>query len=270
MSPDGWILRFREPPAVTVDASPLLPERLCGTGEREVAAIPLQYGRARVALGDLCVLSVGPPQTLVIEGSNHKVRGIGRKASRGTLIVDGDAGDLVGEGLCGARIEVRGSVGDRLASGMQAGVIEVSGAAGDFACAALPGGESTAGGIVRIGGRTGARAGDRMRRGVLVCEGGAGALTGAFMLGGTIVVRGDLGRDPGFAMRRGSLIALDAPTEAPATFRDDGAHEFLWLALLERHLRETAGLDLCLPRRLRRFSGCASVGGRGELLFVSH
>lgn len=262
----GWSLRFREPPSVLLDASPLLPERLIGMTEREIASLAVTYGGRQVPLGELAEIRAGPADTLVIEGSNRKVRAIGRGATRGHLVVEGDAGDLAGEGLTGGRIEVRGSAGDRLAAGMQAGLVEVRGDAGDFACAAAPGGEGAKGGVVLVAGRVGARAGDRMRRGVLLCQGGIGDFAGAFMLGGTIVALGPAGGEAGFAMRRGSLLLLGGGAAPGPTFRDDGVHEFLWLALLERHLAEAAGLHLALPRRLRRLAGCASVGGKGELL----
>jgi hypothetical protein len=50
------------------------------------------------------------------------------------------------------------------------------------------------------------------------------------------------------------------------TFADDGAHELLWLRLLERHLA-TLGLADALPsRRARRFAGDLADLGKGELL----
>jgi formylmethanofuran dehydrogenase subunit C len=262
----GLVLRLRQPLPCPVDASPLQPEALLGRAETEVARIGLVCGGRRLPLGEIAAFGRGPEGTLVIEGDARSLRHLGNGATRGRILVAGDAGDHLGAGLAGAEIEVRGSAGDHLAAGMVAGRIRVRGGAGDFACAAPPGGGfGMRGGLVVVDGPIGARAGDRMRRGVLVGLGGIGAFAGAFMLGGTLLVSGPVGRDPGLSMRRGTLLFTDG-AEAPPTFRDDGAHDFLWLALLSRYLRAEAGIDPLPAGRMRRFAGCASVGGAGELL----
>lgn len=262
----GLCLRLRESPLPLVDASPLRPEALLGRPATEVERIELACGARRLPLAELFKIAPGPADTLVIEGDARALRGLGRGATRGRILVIGDAGDHLGAELAGAEIEVRGHAGDHLAAGMVAGRIHIRGDVGDRAGAAPPGGGSgLAGGVVLVEGRMGAWAGDRMRRGVLVGCGGIGPFAGAFMLGGTILALGPVGPDPGLSMRRGTLLCREG-AEVPPTFRDDGVHEFLWLALLARYVRAERGMDAVPMGRMRRFSGCASVGGAGELL----
>ena len=111
--------------------------------------------------------------------------------------------------------------------------------------------------------------GERMRRGLILVGGNAGPWAAANMLAGTVVVAGECGPNPGLGLRRGSLILLRAPPGLPATFNDGGVHDFLFLTLLDRHLR---GLGAPIDRfptlepRMRRYSGDLACGGAGEIL----
>ena len=122
------------------------------------------------------------------------------------------------------------------------------------------------GGWLLATGKLGARAGDRMRRGVIAAAGGAGAHTGARMIGGTIVIGGAVGPEPGYGMKRGTLVLPTPPPRMLATFADDGAHEFPWLRLLAAELECRGALLPGPASRRRRWTGCASTGGLGELL----
>ena len=51
-----------------------------------------------------------------------------------------------------------------------------------------------------------------------------------------------------------------------ATFTDNGVNELPWLRLLERQLGALEPPFALPGRPLRRWTGCASVGGKGEIL----
>ena len=89
------------------------------------------------------------------------------------------------------------------------------------------------------------------------------------MIGGTILGLHGCGADPGFAMRRGSLILGRAPGRLLATFTDNGASELPWLRLLAASCAGRSRRSSCRTLRLRRWTGCASVGGKGEFLVTS-
>lgn len=264
----GVRLRFKEPITLPVDARALAPDRLAGMRAAELAALEIQAGNRRVPLGELAEIVAGDAQELVIEGSFATLDRLGHGMTGGLLQIYGDAGAYLGQAMTGGRIELFGSAGIYAAAQMRGGAIHLTANAGDFLGAALPG--DVAGmeeGVVLVGGDAGDRAGDRMRRGLIAVHGKLGDLPAARMIGGTIIGLHGCGVDPGYGMRRGSLILGRAP-ELLATFADNGVNELPWLRLLDRQL---GGLEPAfeLPGpHLRRWTGCASVGGTGELLIA--
>lgn len=261
----GFVLTLRSPLSLLVAAAPLLPERLQSLSLEEVARLPLRVGNRDTALGELFAITTTAEAALVLVGDYRSFQDLGAAMQQGRLVIDGDAGDRLGRELSGGEIEVRGGAGDLAGAAMRAGVIRIEGDAGDSAGGALPGTRTgMAGGLLHIRGRVGHLAGDRMRRGLLVArEAGDGA--GARMLAGTMVIHGPVGGDAGLAMRRGTLLLGSLPTRL-ATFADNGILELPWLRLLARHLA-SLGVTTPLPGpRVRRLTGCASTGGKGELL----
>ncbi|MFO1048951.1 MAG: formylmethanofuran dehydrogenase subunit C [Geminicoccaceae bacterium] len=262
-------MRFKGPITLPVDARVLAPDRLAGMREGELAALELQAGNRRVPLGELAEIAAGDAQELIIEGSFATLDRLGHGMTGGLLQIYGDAGAYLGQGMAGGRIELFGSAGIYAAAQMRSGTIHVTANAGDFLGAALPG--DVAGmeeGVVLVGGDAGDRVGDRMRRGLIAVHGKLGDLPAARMIGGTILGLHGCGADPGYGMRRGSLILGHAPEHLLATFADNGINVLPWLRVLERQLQ---GLDAAfeLPgTHLRRWTGCASVGGTGEILIA--
>jgi formylmethanofuran dehydrogenase subunit C len=260
-------LRFRDETRLPVDASPLLPSALAGRSEAELAALELRVGNRAVPLGELAEIEAGDADTLVIEAAFPGLDRLGRGMTGGGLEIYGDVGAYLGQDMRGGRIELFGSAGPFAAAGMAGGLVHVTANAGDHLGGALPGDpHGMTGGTVLVGGNAGDRVGDRMRRGLIAVAGHLGDLPASRLIGGTIVARKGCGRDPGYAMRRGTLLLGRAPESLPATFADNGTHTLPWLALLARHL-EALTPSIALPgERVTRWTGCASTGGKGEIL----
>lgn len=108
-----------------------------------------------------------------------------------------------------------------------------------------------------------------MRRGLVVLLAGCAGEVAMGLRGGTVIVRGPCGARPGAAMRRGSLLLLDALFDPGPSFGDSGTHELLWLEVLKREL-SALGLSGLLPgRRVRRLVGDLAELGKGELLLFT-
>jgi len=261
-------LTLREAPRQPLDLGPLLPERLAGLDKRALAAVPLRLGNRILPLGELFGVRHGAADRFVIRGSTALCDRIGERMSRGTVVVEGDAGAELGLAMTGGTIEVRGSAGDLAAAEARGGLVRIAGDAGARLGGALPGAGGMAGGAVLVRGRCGELAGERMRKGLVLVEGDAGAHAGAGLRGGTVLVLGRCGPDPAPLMRRGTVFLAQTPERMLPTFADDGRHELLWLMLLERHLASLGGAAALPGRRVRRFAGDLADLGKGELLIA--
>ncbi|MEK0083138.1 formylmethanofuran dehydrogenase subunit C [Benzoatithermus flavus] len=263
-------LRFREATSLPVDASPLLPRALAGRSAAELAALPLRVGNRVVPLGELAEIEPGDADTLVIEASFKGLDRLGRGMAGGRLEIYGDVGAYLGQEMRDGRIELFGSAGPFAAAGMAGGILHVTARAGDHLGGALPGdSHGMTGGAVLVGGDAGKRVGDRMRRGLIAVAGRLGDFPASRLIGGTIIGLEGCGREPGHAMRRGTLLLGRAPSRLPVTFADNGTHTFPWLSLLARHLA-TLTPAIALPGdRATRWTGCASTGGKGEILVMA-
>jgi formylmethanofuran dehydrogenase subunit C len=263
-------LRFTNPTPLPVDARALVPAALAGRSEAELAAILLQVGNRRVPLGELARITPGEDEHLVLEGAFATLDRLGHGMECGRLEIYGDVGAYLGQGMSGGRIELFGSTGVYTAANMRGGTIHVTAHVGDFLAAALPG--DAAGmqdGTVLVGGNAGDRVGDRMRRGLIAVHGRLGDFAASRMIGGTILGLHGCGADPGFAMRRGALVLGRAPANLLATFSDNGTHELPWLRLLARELAAQEPAFELPSLQVRRWTGCASVAGKGELLLAA-
>jgi len=264
------VLTLREAPRQAVDASPLLPERLAGLGERQIAALPLQTGNRQMALGELFEIAIGDAETLVLRGRTGRLDRVGQGMTRGAIRIEGDAGAYLGYAMRGGEIGAAGST-DLFAGGaMAGGTLRIGGDAGDFLGGALPGERvGMTGGAVLVSGRVGDRAGDAMRRGLIAVQGHAGDFPASSMVAGTLVVLGRCGASPGFGMKRGTLLLGADPERRLATFNDNGRHELPWLRLLASYCARL-GWQGRLPgadgTRLRRLTGDLAIGGKGEIL----
>jgi formylmethanofuran dehydrogenase subunit C len=261
-------LKSRPPTRLALDG--IIPERLAGLSEVEIARLPLGLGNREGSLGDWFTVegAAGEEERLVIADACDRLDRIGAGMTRGAIAVAGDVGAYAGLAMVGGTLAIDGSAGHGVAVAMQGGEIRIGGNVGDQLGGALPG-ERTGmrEGRVVVAGSAGSGVGDRMHRGFIAVGGAAGSFCGARMAAGTIVVGGALGAHPGIAMRRGTIVALDGAPPVPASFAESGVHELAFARLLARALTGT-GLDRLAPRlaRLRRWAGDLAEGGRGEIL----
>jgi formylmethanofuran dehydrogenase subunit C len=261
------LLSLRGRPDQRLDLSSLVPQRLVGLSEAEIAKIELQTTRQRVAVGDVFALRMGDAKQIRIEGSCVRFDRIGQEMTGGEIVVEGDVGARAGRLMKGGRLAIRGSAGPWAASGMKGGMVEISGDVGDRLGGPVAGEVAgMRGGVVLVHGQAGNRAGDRLRRGVIVVEGGAGAYAGSRMIAGTLVVLGRTGPLPGYLMKRGTIALGDRSEEMSPTFVDCGVHDLVALRLMAGFLGSLSVRAGKLFRRpLRRYAGDMATVGKGEI-----
>lgn len=256
-------------PAQRMDISALTPQRLAGLTLKEINALPLPCGKARLSVADIFAVQGEDTANIIIKGAVSRFDRIGAAMSEGSLMVEGDAGAYLGQGMTGGLITVKGAVGIFAAAQMRGGAIDISGDAGDFLGAAVPGEmQGMAGGQVRVRGNAGHRAGDRMRRGAILIEGSVGDYVGSRMLAGTLMALKGCAAHPGYGMRRGTLIFPNLNV-IPATFNGGDSQIFGVLTLLFRSLQKLGGGFAQLPTEpivVQRYLGDRSGDGRGEII----
>ncbi|MBY6263462.1 formylmethanofuran dehydrogenase subunit C [Azospirillum sp. 412522] len=261
-------LRLKGPLPGRIDASPLLPQRLAGLNLREIAALPLRFGRGHVAAGELFDLSGSPGDTVELEGDG-RLDFVGAGLDGGTIRVAGPVGHRAATGMSGGFLMVEGSTGLAAGAAMRGGVLTVGGDAGDGLGGALPGERAgMTGGRILVQGSCGDRVGERMRRGLIAVGGDAGAYAALHMNAGSLLIGGRPGATTGHGMRNGTILFRGEIDPLPG-FADCGLNQLPFLSLLDRHL---SGLDGVPPAcrgltgRARRWLGDRGFGGRGELL----
>ncbi|HEY5126394.1 MAG TPA: formylmethanofuran dehydrogenase subunit C [Bradyrhizobium sp.] len=262
------VLSLRATPAQRLDLSPLVPNRLAGMKEGDIAAIELQTTRERVCVGDVFRLQMGDPAQIQFESGSERFDRIGCGMSSGEIRVEGDVGIQAGRLMTGGRLEIAGNAGPWAASGMKDGSIVIAGAAGDRLGGPLSGEMAgMRGGVVVVRGDAGTRAGDRLRRGTIIVEGKAGAHAGSRMIAGTLIVRGRAGPLPGYLMARGTLVLAGGCEALSPTFTECGVHEFVANALMAAFVKpHSPDLAALLRRPWRRLLGDMAVIGKGEIL----
>lgn len=263
----GLTFRKRAEPEERLDLSPLVPARLAGLSEREIAALPVGTSRMGLTVGDVFEVVGGDPSSICFAGGSTRFDRIGEAMQAGGIIVEGDAGARLGRAMAGGRISVEGSVQGHAGSGMSGGVIRIGGDAGERLGGPLAGEMSgMKGGTIVVSGSAGPRAGDRMRRGVISISGNAGADVGSRMIAGTIVVAGTAAGTPGRLMKRGTLfLCTGAETLAP-TFLDNGPADLLILTVMARDFAAgEVGPVAFEGMAMRRLGGDTAVLGLGEI-----
>jgi len=255
-----------------VDCAPLTPDNLAGKSAAEIAALELQSGNRKLRADQIFAIAGDDASAILFAKSTAKLDYIGKAMSSGGITVEGDAGAYLGMHMKGGVLRVTGNVGAYAACEMKNGEIHIRGNAGDYLAAALPGDKKgMQGGVVTVLGNAGDRVGDHMRRGVILIEGKAGDYLAARMTAGTIAVAGSVGQYPGYAMKRGTLLLLQAPATISPTFNDCGAHTLGFLPLLLKSLGACPtrfGALADTVKRVRRYAGDLSGLGKGEILVV--
>jgi formylmethanofuran dehydrogenase subunit C len=267
----GFVLKLRQPPAMRLDLTGLIPSKLAGLSAADVDRLALntEFGPAKV--GDMFSVSGSASETLTIEGSSDRLDFIGAGLDLGTVVVEGDAGAYAGSDITRGKLEIRSNAGAYLAAGSKGGLITVKGSAGDFLGGARSGERfGMLGGAVVVEGNVGTRAGERMRRGTVIARGTFGPAAGSRMVGGTLWTEKGFGAGPGPLLRRGTLIGPAVEGLLP-TFADCGKHDLVILRILNRYMADTLGTlaPRPLPPVVRRLAGDMAAIGKGEILLTA-
>lgn len=256
-------------PDQRVDMSPLSTHLLTGLEPKEIGAITLQCGKAKIRVDELFTINGSDTQNIVIKNSFGKLDYIAKDMQSGSVRVEGDAGAYLALGMKDGNIHVSGNAGIFAACEMKKGFIAIEGDAGDFLGGALPGNKmGMKGGTVLVKGNAGERVGDHMRRGNILIEGNVGDYCGSRMTAGTIAVMGSTGKFLGYAMRRGTLLLWQKP-QLMVTFNDCGAHTLAFLPILFSSYKRLPSKFADSSQhfnRVQRYAGDMSDMGRGEVL----
>jgi len=263
------VFELKRTPDQRLDLSPLVPARLAKLDRKAIEALPINTTRDPLTVGDAFKVKGKDPERLHFVGTDARCDKIGAKFAGGEIVVEGDAGALLGVQMTGGRISVDGSAGVLAGASMRGGEIAVRRDVGDQA-GGVAFGETMGmkGGFISVGRDAGDLLGERLRRGLIVVGGKAGEYAGGRMIAGTLVLRGGAGRYAGYGNRRGSLIFTEKPRHLLPTYVDSGVMEFDYLRLLEKWLREQ-GVRIRLGARARRLMGDMAVLGKGEMLILA-
>jgi formylmethanofuran dehydrogenase subunit C len=263
----AFVFTLHEHPAQRLDLAPLVPQRLEGLSEAQIAGIALNTTRERVTVGDVFKVRMGDAGQIRFDGGSERFDRVGAEMSDGEIMVEGAVGIHAGRLMRGGKLTVTGDAGPWAGSGLRGGVVEIKGNAGERLGGPLAG--ETAGmrgGVLVVRGDAGERSGDRLRRGTIVIEGAAGPYLGSRMIAGTIVVGGAAGPLPGYLMARGTIVLGAGATALSPTFSDCGVHELVANTLLSNFIRPfSPDLAAIFGRPLRRLLGDMAVIGRGEI-----
>jgi formylmethanofuran dehydrogenase subunit C len=263
-------LTLREPPAATVLAEPVRPDRLAGMSRREIERLELRHGNRPAPLGELFTVSGSGADEVRVVGDLGRVAGLGAGMTGGRLTVAGVAGPHVGAGMRDGELVVEGDAGDWAGAEMHGGRLVVHGSVGGHLGGAYAGSRAgMRGGEILVDGDAGEQAGAGLRRGLIAVAGRVGAAAGLTALAGTIVAFGPVGAHAGAGMRRASIVAMAGagllPTYAPAC-----AYRPPFVRLCLRRLREL-GMPVDqdqIDGRYMRWSGDGVDLGRGEILML--
>ena len=279
-------LELKSATKVPINVRGVLPEKVTDLSQREIADLPIWYGKRQLPLGDLFCVSSGesvpivefeedPLAQIIWKGDLGSVHWLGADMQSGQMLVEGDAGRHLGSQMSGGRISVRGSVSDWAGCEMSGGRILISKNAGDWLGAAYPGSKvGTNRGTIAVGGDAGNGVGFSMRRGWISVAGSVQRLAGWNVLAGTIVVGHAIGPMAGKGMVRGSLIlpsvdyAIQNRAALPPSFSPGLVLDQPVIALARKWLRRT-GFEIPAGREFQMFHGDQLTGGRGEVLIAT-
>jgi formylmethanofuran dehydrogenase subunit C len=255
---------------VPVETECITPDRLAGLSQAEIAALPVQHGNEKAAVGDFFRVTGSSNGQVRLEGDLSRVKLIGAGMSQGQIMIAGNAGMHLGAGMRGGEIVVEGDAGDWAGAEMAGGRLIIKGNAGHMVGSAYRGSTvGMRGGEIIVLGNAGNEIGGAMRRGMIAIGGDSGDFTGVNMLAGTIIVLGRLGWRSGAGMKRGSIISMQ-PAEILPTFTFDCTYQPTFLPIFLRHLR-SQGLPISeahMKGFYQRWSGDSVELNRGEILVL--
>ncbi len=160
------ILEFRNPDAIPIDVSSLLPSKILPLSVEEIQRLDIAIAAEKVLLGEVSQVTCSSDgrNDLVFSGDTQACALIGYGMSAGRLVVQGEAGEAAGSEMQGGELVIFGSAGDRLGNHMRRGLIWVDGNTGEYC------GERLLAGTIFCTGKLGRYGGLGMKRGSLVTE----------------------------------------------------------------------------------------------------
>jgi formylmethanofuran dehydrogenase subunit C len=233
----------------------------------EIRSLTVYHGKRQLALSEFFDVYGERSSDLILHGSLHKVRWIGKSMSQGSITVHGTVGMHLGAYMSGGRIEVHGNASDWIGAEMKNGFIHIHGNAGGQVGAAYRGSlRGMKNGTIIVDGSAGLEVGMRMRRGTIVIRGPAKDFTGLQMKGGTIVLLSGAEIRTGAWMNRGTIISLK-PLHMMPTFARGASMNPGFVSLLAKYLNQH-GVELPVTGTgtYRIHSGDLSVSDKGEIL----
>lgn len=253
--------------------SPITPDNLEGLTLEKIKKLKLRYGKETVKLESLFTVKGSDKNNIVINKSHGQLICVGKEMSIGTITVNGDVGDFLGQSMKkNGEITVHGNAGSWVGNGMSGGRINVSGNVLDYTGGGLPGDTfGMTNGLINITGDAGDRVGDRMRRGIIIIQGKSGDFCGSRIHAGTIIALDRVGKNPGEGMRRGTVILAKKPVHISSTFKSCGNLKMHFLRLLFTQLSK---IDDCFQLfnkygpEAHRFAGDIARNGKGEILIL--
>ncbi|MCX8176360.1 MAG: formylmethanofuran dehydrogenase subunit C [Candidatus Bathyarchaeota archaeon] len=211
---------------VPIEMFNISPDVFSGRTIKEIRELKVYEGNRKKKLSDLFDVegeSSGKPEDVVItiKGDVSKARRIGSHMTTGKIIVEGNAGHMLGYEMRGGLITVYGNAGLWVGCKMKDGVIEVFGNVEDNVGGSLRGekpGKGMSGGSIIVHGNAGAEVGRGMKSGLIIINGDVGPLVGVDMVGGNIGVKGNCEGKAGARMRGGRVVICGSIPEILPSF----------------------------------------------------
>ena len=247
-----------------VYAECISPDVFTGKSIDEIAGLKIWEGNRQRRLGDVFDVfkeAADPDEKVIIHlsGDLNKVRMIGCRMTSGAIIVEGNVGMRLGEGMEGGEILVKGDVDSWAGCMMKDGKIEVTGSAGNYIGSSYRGStEGMKGGEILIHGDAESEVGCYMRGGLIRVEGNVGEFVGVHMRDGTIIVMGDCRGRAGAEMLDGKIIIGGHVPSVLPTFTIDGIRPDV----------KIDGEKIAGP--FYRFAGDIAEEGRGKLFVAKN
>jgi formylmethanofuran dehydrogenase subunit C len=211
-----------------VDGECISPDVFAEKSSDEIGKLRIWEGNRKRSLSDIFKIKseTGSPSEefiIKIRGDMSRVRKIGFKMSMGNIIVEGDAGMHLGEGMKGGVITVTGNANSWTGSKMKGGTIEVKGNVGDYIGASYRGStQGMNGGKIIIHGNAGYEVGCFMMNGLIKVNGNIGQYAGIHMSNGTIFIHGNSEGRAGAQMINGKIVVCGhIPSILPTFTIDD-------------------------------------------------
>ncbi|MDF9865894.1 formylmethanofuran dehydrogenase subunit C [Methylorubrum pseudosasae] len=99
-------LRLRGDLPERVDLLNITPLALSGLSEAEAGKLAIGTSRRGLTLGDVFEISLDGSDSLVIEGGSSRLDRVGAALSQGSIRVEGDVGQRLGEGMAAGTLTV--------------------------------------------------------------------------------------------------------------------------------------------------------------------